>query len=65
MATTPASQSEPLVTPDLAPGDEAASGTQGTGEGICPRCGGSGRIASNACPECGGSGKVVIGIGGG
>lgn len=47
-----------------APGDEAAPGTPGTGENLCPRCNGSGRIDGEACPACGGSGKVVEGIGG-
>lgn len=48
----------------LNPGDEAAPGTEGTGEDICPECGGSGRIGSEPCVECGGSGKVIRGIGG-
>ena len=47
------------------PGDEAAPGTPGTGENVCPRCGGSGRIDGAVCPDCGGSGKVIEGIGGG
>ena len=46
------------------PGDEAAAGTQGTGEGVCPSCGGSGRSASGDCPVCQGTGKVTVGIGG-
>lgn len=52
-------------TPPMAPGDEAPAGTEGTGESPCPRCGGSGRIDSQACPECEGTGTVVTGIGGG
>jgi hypothetical protein len=48
-----------------APGDEAPPGTPGTGEAVCPECGGTGRIDSGACPECGGTGKVNLGIGGG
>jgi DnaJ-class molecular chaperone len=48
------------------PGDEAASGTPGTGEDICPTCKGSGKaINGAACPICGGTGKVIEGIGGG
>lgn len=47
------------------PGDDAAPGTPGTGEDICPKCNGSGRIDGGECPECGGTGKVVQGIGGG
>jgi RecJ-like exonuclease len=46
-------------------GDEAAAGTPGTGEAVCQRCGGSGRVIGAPCPSCGGTGKVVHGIGGG
>ena len=53
------------VRPRLNPGDEAAPGTPGTGEDICPLCHGQGRIMHTRCPNCGGSGKVVRGIGGG
>lgn len=50
----------------LAPGDEAAAGTPGTGETVCDRCGGRGTIDGGArCPVCGGSGTVTHGIGGG
>ena len=48
----------------MAPGDEAPPGTPGTGENICPSCGGSGKLAAGTCPECGGTGKVTAGIGG-
>ena len=51
--------------PPLDPGDDAAPGTPGTGENLCPRCNGSGRDGEGDCPECGGSGKVISGIGGG
>ncbi len=50
--------------PDMAPGDEAPPGTPGTGEDVCPRCGGSGRSDGAACPACEGSGRIVKGIGG-
>lgn len=46
------------------PGDEAAPGTPGTGENLCSRCGGSGRIDQHDCPDCGGTGRVIEGIGG-
>lgn len=46
------------------PGDVAPEGTPGTGENLCPRCGGSGRTDGQMCVECGGSGKIVEGIGG-
>ena len=49
----------------MAPGDEAPAGTPGTGESICSRCGGSGKVSGGTCPECQGTGKVVAGIGGG
>ncbi|MDO6413090.1 hypothetical protein Q4F19_01725 [Sphingomonas sp. BIUV-7] len=51
--------------PALNPGDEAAPGTPGTGEDLCPICGGSGHIDGGDCAECGGSGKITRGIGGG
>jgi DnaJ-class molecular chaperone len=47
------------------PGDDAAPGTPGTGENVCPRCNGSGQAEGGTCPECGGTGKVIQGIGGG
>ncbi|HEY8879661.1 MAG TPA: hypothetical protein VIN03_18980 [Roseateles sp.] len=66
------SLSEPAMTssatPPLptAPGDEAPAGTPGTGEKVCPACGGSGRQAGgDVCLNCQGSGKVIAGIGGG
>ncbi|WP_217476641.1 hypothetical protein [Stutzerimonas stutzeri] len=46
------------------PGDEAAPGTPGTGENICPVCSGSGRVDRGECTNCGGTGKVIEGIGG-
>ncbi len=49
----------------MAPGDQAPPGTPGTGEGVCPRCGGTGRIGETDCPDCAGTGKVIEGIGGG
>lgn len=48
----------------LNPGDEAAPGTPGTGEGICRECGGSGRLCGAKCPACDGTGKVTVGVGG-
>ena len=46
------------------PGDEAAPGTPGTGEAVCPVCRGSGRRAGEACDNCGGTGRIIEGIGG-
>jgi hypothetical protein len=50
--------------PPMSPGDEAPQGTPGTGEDVCPSCGGSGRRAGGPCPTCQGTGKVTVGIGG-
>jgi len=49
---------------NLKPGDEAAPGTLGTGENICPQCHGSGRLSGQSCPNCRGTGKITTGIGG-
>lgn len=48
----------------MSAGDEAPPGTPGTGENVCPGCGGSGRRAGRECATCGGTGKVTVGIGG-
>jgi len=48
----------------MSPGDQAPPGTSGTGEGVCPACGGSGHTAHGECPVCEGTGKVTVGIGG-
>lgn len=45
-----------------APGDEAAPGTPGTGEDICPVCGGSGETEGSTCEACLGRGRIVRGI---
>ncbi|MCC7215526.1 MAG: hypothetical protein IT517_02050 [Burkholderiales bacterium] len=50
--------------PHSAPGDEAPPGTPGTGEDVCPKCGGTGRIGEATCANCEGTGKIVRGIGG-
>lgn len=50
----------------LKPGDDAAPGTPGTGEDVCPECNGTGEIDDGrACPSCEGTGYVTEGIGGG
>jgi hypothetical protein len=48
----------------MSPGDEAPAGTPGTGEKVCPDCGGSGQREGGTCTTCGGTGKVTAGIGG-
>jgi hypothetical protein len=50
--------------PGSNPGDEAAPGTPGTGEALCPVCSGSGRSGGERCANCGGTGRVIEGIGG-
>jgi DnaJ-class molecular chaperone len=50
--------------PPLNPGDEAARGTPGTGDDICPECHGNGRRNGSPCPNCGGSGTITRAIGG-
>lgn len=47
------------------PGDDAPPGTPGTGENLCPRCGGSGAVDGQSCPTCAGTGVVNSGVGGG
>jgi len=50
----------------LSPGDEAAPGTVGSGDDVCPVCSGSGKNAGGGdCPNCRGTGIVTEGIGGG
>lgn len=39
-------------------------GAPGSGENICRKCEGSGKVAGETCSECGGSGKVTTPIGG-
>jgi len=61
----PADGSRPTATrPDLKPGDEAPAGSPGTGETVCRRCGGSGRLGATACPDCQGTGVVTAIVGG-
>jgi len=47
------------------PGDDARPGTPGTGENVCPKCGGSGKVAGAPCPKCEGTGVVIEGTAGG
>lgn len=48
----------------VAPGDEAAPGTSGTGEVDCPECHGTGKSLGTTCGNCAGTGRVVVGVGG-
>jgi hypothetical protein len=49
---------------NLKPGDQAPPGTAGTGEALCPACGGRGNLDGRPCPECVGTGIITQGIGG-
>ena len=51
--------------PKTNPGDQAAPGTPGAGENVCPDCRGGGRVNNAPCKTCGGTGKVIEGIAGG
>ena len=64
--SAPGSPAGPATTaPDhMRPGDQAPEGTVGTGETVCPRCGGSGKLGATDCPECEGTGRITVGIGG-
>jgi hypothetical protein len=45
--------------------DAVSPGSPGSGENICRRCEGSGRIDDGReCPDCGGTGKITAPIGG-
>ena len=48
----------------MSPGSEAPGGTPGTGQNVCPQCGGTGKLAGAACTSCDGTGTVALGIGG-
>lgn len=58
------STDHPHAKPKLNPGDQAAPGTPGTGENICPECNGAGRIGAVVCKICGGTGRIIEGVGG-
>lgn len=45
------------------PGDEVPPATPQSGENICSRCAGSGRVDQQSCPECSGTGKVTTLVG--
>ena len=51
--------------PTINPGDQAAPGTPGTGENVCPECKGSGQVNAAPCRTCGGTGVVIEGVSGG
>jgi DnaJ-class molecular chaperone len=45
------------------PGDEVPPGTPQSGEAMCRKCGGSGRIDGAPCRDCAGTGRVTVLIG--
>jgi hypothetical protein len=49
---------------DMAPGDQAPTGSPNAGENLCPKCSGKGRINGKECEYCEGTGKVIEGVGG-
>lgn len=53
----------PYRIPQKAPGDEVAPGSEQSGEAVCPRCNGSGRLDSRSCPDCRGSGHITVTVG--
>ena len=58
--------STPTTPPSRNPGDDAVAGTTGTGEDVCTRCEGTGKLdGGRDCPDCDGSGVIIQGIGGG
>jgi DnaJ-class molecular chaperone len=63
-ATASGSGQQTGPSPPMSPGDEAPAGTPGTGEDVCPDCGGSGQRDGRECRTCQGTGKVTVGIGG-
>jgi DnaJ-class molecular chaperone len=44
--------------------DQVPGGAPGSGENVCRKCNGSGKVDGKPCPDCGGTGKVTTGIGG-
>jgi hypothetical protein len=49
------------IEPEMRPSDVAPPGT---GENLCPACGGSGELNGRPCAHCNGTGKVIEGVGG-
>ena len=63
----PAKPGDPIDLANSVAGEEdpgASLDVPGTSEGVCARCGGTGRLGASACPECEGTGRVTKGVGG-
>ncbi|MDT7950226.1 MAG: hypothetical protein RQ966_01865 [Acetobacteraceae bacterium] len=59
MSSTQAGSPAPMK-----PGDEAAEGTVGTGDDVCPDCHGTGKQDGEPCTTCAGTGTITRAIGG-
>jgi DnaJ-class molecular chaperone len=44
-------------------GDETEPGSKQSADGICPKCGGFGRLDGKSCSNCGGDGIVTVIVG--
>jgi hypothetical protein len=64
LETSVAGEEDPGASNDIGSAREAPARTPGTGEDVCPDCGGSGQRAGRECATCHGTGKVTVGIGG-
>lgn len=42
------------------PGDEVSPDTPQSGDDVCERCGGTGRMDEATCPECAGTGTGTV-----
>lgn len=66
---TPAAPTPPIDLSESAAGEEDPGAaidipaSAGAGVGICPQCGGTGKLAGRDCPGCLGTGKVTLGGG--
>jgi DnaJ-class molecular chaperone len=45
--------------------ERVPAGSPGSGENVCRKCAGTGKVEGKECPDCGGTGKLTTGIGGG
>ena len=54
-----AGEEDPGASLDLPPALPEQSPPSGTAS-LCPRCGGSGKLAAGTCPQCHGSGKIAV-----
>ena len=49
---------------ELADGDQVVPDTKGGGPGVCPECGGTGRVGAETCEACAGTGRLEEPVGG-